>query len=104
MPVSQISKNGILNAGEPITTGNIREKENTYEVVEQCENLIKKTIKTLTEKGISFDKLVLSSNMGVFCRLDYFYELKEYYLQNDKTDEKTNNLIQTLHIKTHMAK
>lgn len=37
--------------------------------------------------------------MGAFCRLDYFNELKEYFQQNDKMDEKIYDLIQTLHIK-----
>lgn len=99
VPVSQISKDGITNAGEPIPSGEVRAQQNTYEVVKECEALIKKAIKSLTEKGVSVDQLVISSNMGVFCRLDYFNELKEYYKTNDKMDEKTNALMQTLHIK-----
>jgi len=99
VPVSQISKNGIINAGKPIPSGAIRTQQNTYEVAKQCDALIKKAVEFLAEKGVSFEQLVISSNLGVFCRLDYFNELQKYYLHNTIEDEKLDDLMKTLHIK-----
>lgn len=86
--VSQITDKDIMNAGEPISSSEILSQEKTDEVVKQCELLIEKAVSSLTMKGIPFDQLTISSNMGFICRPDYIDEWKKYYQENDRTNEK----------------
>lgn len=95
--VSQITeKDDIMNAGEPISSSEILSQENTDEVVKQCENLIEKAVNSLTIKGIPFDQLTISSNIGFICRSDYIDEWKKYYQENDRTNEKWFAIIEKL--------
>lgn len=95
--VSQFCQRDIFNASTPENLEHILSQENTDEVIHQCEILMEKAIRGLTAKGIPFDQLVISSNLGLVCKTEYVDKLKSFYHNpEDGSDEKFVSLMAPL--------
>ena len=56
----------------------IKEQSNTEEVVNKCISLIERTMRVLTEKGIEFDQIQLSSATGIFVTPELYGKMYKY--------------------------
>lgn len=94
--ISAITEKDIMNAKEPVSANEILTQENTNEVVKQCEALIERTVTILTMKGIPFDQITISSQMGLICNTNYIDEWKKFYQESDRSNEKWFDIIKKL--------
>lgn len=69
----------ILNATEARPLSEYIAQENTDEFVKQCEALIENSVRTLATKGIPFDRVVLSSEIGFLCKESFIEKIKPLF-------------------------
>ncbi len=60
----------------------IQKVDKTEEVIQEIGALLEDTVLSLSESGISYDKIVLTSQMGFLLDADYFESLRKIYLKN----------------------
>lgn len=82
----------ILNATEAKPLSEYVSQENTEEFAKQCEALIENVVKSLAEKGIPFDTVTLSSEIGFLCKANFIENIKSLF-KSKKVDNDSYSAI-----------